>query len=169
MSSSGISSPTPARWTPAGAATSPNFPKGTDLSRWEADELAAVALALNARPRKTLGWKTPAEALNEHLLSAQETGVATTGCVQAVHRSVIRRPGRPVGRSAVGRPHRTVLGQPTRRVVLRHHQARVAPHRRLAHLGRRPHRDLRFHRERVRGRGDPAELTARAGASALFR
>ncbi|MER6409500.1 IS30 family transposase [Streptomyces viridosporus] len=55
------------------------FPKGTDLSRWGADELEAVALALNNRPRKTLGWKTPAEALNEQLLSAQEADVATTG------------------------------------------------------------------------------------------
>ncbi|MFF1594680.1 IS30 family transposase [Streptomyces sp. NPDC058286] len=44
------------------------FPKGTDLSRWDANELEAVALALNNRPRKTLDWKTPAEVLNEHLL-----------------------------------------------------------------------------------------------------
>src|ERR1700674_4180348 len=39
------------------------FPKGTDLARYSADELEAVAAALNGRPRKTLGWKTPAEAL----------------------------------------------------------------------------------------------------------
>lgn len=40
------------------------FPKGTDLSRWSAREIQAVANALNTRPRKTLGWKTPAEALD---------------------------------------------------------------------------------------------------------
>jgi IS30 family transposase len=37
------------------------FPKGTDLSRWDAEEITAVANALNNRPRKTLGWKTPAQ------------------------------------------------------------------------------------------------------------
>lgn len=55
------------------------FPKGTDLSRHSAGDLAAVAHALNTRPRKTLGWKTPAEALNDLLLSAQQGGVASTG------------------------------------------------------------------------------------------
>ena len=47
------------------------FPKGTDLSRWNAEEIEAVATMLNSRPRKTLDWKTPAEALNEHLLLVQ--------------------------------------------------------------------------------------------------
>ncbi len=54
------------------------FPKGTDLSRWAAEEIDAVATALNSRPRKTLGWKTPAEALDEFLHSLQQAGVATT-------------------------------------------------------------------------------------------
>lgn len=54
------------------------FPKGTDLSAHRKSELHAVALALNTRPRKTLGWRTPAEALNEVLRSAHQTRVATT-------------------------------------------------------------------------------------------
>jgi IS30 family transposase len=55
------------------------FPKGTDLARWSAEEIEAVAHALNTRPRKTLDWKTPAEALNEQLLSLHQAGVASTG------------------------------------------------------------------------------------------
>lgn len=55
------------------------FPKGTDLSRWSEKEIQAVAHTLNTRPRKTLGWKTPAEALNEYLKSSQQPSVATTG------------------------------------------------------------------------------------------
>jgi IS30 family transposase len=55
------------------------FPKGTDLSRWSAEDLEAVALALNNRPRKTLGWKTPGEVFSERLRSLQQPGVASTG------------------------------------------------------------------------------------------
>lgn len=54
------------------------FPRGTDLSRYELGELNAVAGALNSRPRKTLGYKTPAEAFQEQLDSLQQAHVATT-------------------------------------------------------------------------------------------
>ena len=53
------------------------FSTGTDLSVHDDNGLAAVALALNARPRKTLGWRTPAEALDGILRSAHSR-VATT-------------------------------------------------------------------------------------------
>jgi len=46
------------------------FPRGTDLARHSAEELAAVAATLNGRPRKALGWKTPAEVLTEYLSAA---------------------------------------------------------------------------------------------------
>ncbi len=43
------------------------FPKGTSLAGHSPADLAAVADELNGRPRKTLNWKTPAEALAEIL------------------------------------------------------------------------------------------------------
>jgi IS30 family transposase len=46
------------------------FPRGTDLARHSAEDLAAVGEALNTRPRKTLGWRTPAEVLDEYLTTA---------------------------------------------------------------------------------------------------
>jgi IS30 family transposase len=49
------------------------FPKGTDLSMHSADDIAAVAAALNARPRKTLAWQTPAEALDQLIISAMSS------------------------------------------------------------------------------------------------
>jgi IS30 family transposase len=55
------------------------FPKGTDLSVHSAEAIAAVAAALNTRPRKTLDWKTPAEALDQLLLrSSNKQPSATT-------------------------------------------------------------------------------------------
>jgi transposase, IS30 family len=46
------------------------FPKGSDLSGHSTEHLAAVAAELNSRPRKTLGWRTPAQALNRVLSTA---------------------------------------------------------------------------------------------------
>lgn len=54
------------------------FPKGTDLSRWGASEVDAIAHTLNTRPRKVLDWKTPAEAFHERLYSRPHNGVART-------------------------------------------------------------------------------------------
>ncbi|MEO7196735.1 MAG: IS30 family transposase [Pseudonocardiaceae bacterium] len=45
------------------------FPKGTDLSVHTAEHLAVVAHELNTRPRKTLNWDTPAQALARLLTS----------------------------------------------------------------------------------------------------
>ena len=55
------------------------FSKGTDLSRWSRDDILAVQNSINSRPRKVLGWKTPAEALDHQLRSLQHASVATTG------------------------------------------------------------------------------------------
>lgn len=55
------------------------FPKGTDLSQHHRDKLAAVAHTLNNRPRKMLGWKTPAEVMEEILSCDINTIIATTG------------------------------------------------------------------------------------------
>jgi IS30 family transposase len=55
------------------------FPKGTDLRVHGPDYLEFVSAEMNERPRKTLGWDSPAEALNR-LLSQPSTaiGVAST-------------------------------------------------------------------------------------------
>jgi IS30 family transposase len=47
------------------------FPKGEDISHFTQRQLDSIALKLNTRPRQTLGWKTPAQAL--------AASVATTG------------------------------------------------------------------------------------------
>src|SRR5258705_11935701 len=47
------------------------FPKGLDVSHFTQRQLDAIALRLNTRPRKTLHWRTPAQAL--------AATVATTG------------------------------------------------------------------------------------------
>jgi IS30 family transposase len=54
------------------------FPKGTDLSVHTRADLDLVAAELNARPRKTLGWDNPAEAVTRLLSRPVTTGVATT-------------------------------------------------------------------------------------------
>jgi IS30 family transposase len=41
------------------------FPNGTDLSVYSQDELDQVALRLNTRPRKTLGFRTPADTFGK--------------------------------------------------------------------------------------------------------
>ena len=57
------------------------FPKGTSLKPFSPAYLDAVADELNGRPRKTLGWRTPAEALNALLSTPDATNgvIATTG------------------------------------------------------------------------------------------
>jgi len=47
------------------------FPKATNLHSHDADRLAAVADELNARPRKTLSWQTPAARLADVTVSTR--------------------------------------------------------------------------------------------------
>ena len=54
------------------------FPKGTDLNRHSPTDLAAVAHALNTRPRATLQYRTPRETLTAYLNSQEQNSVATT-------------------------------------------------------------------------------------------
>jgi IS30 family transposase len=49
------------------------FPKGTDLRGISQTELNDVARLMNQRPRKTLGWKTPEEAMAEELAAFKST------------------------------------------------------------------------------------------------
>ena len=67
----------------------------TDLSRWTAEDIEAVAHALNTRPRKTLGWKTPAEAFNSR---------TSYSCS---NKPVLRQPIESALRAAVRMNHRT--------------------------------------------------------------
>ena len=55
------------------------FPKGTDLSRWNAEEIEAVAAAVNNRPRETLDWRTPAEVFNDLLVVCRGFGSGGEG------------------------------------------------------------------------------------------
>ena len=45
------------------------FPRGTDLSGYSQAQLDQVALRLNQRPRKTLGFQTPASKLHASVAS----------------------------------------------------------------------------------------------------
>lgn len=54
------------------------FAKQDNLFHYQPQHLAEAAHALNSRPRKTLGWRTPAEALDAELASPPTTRVALT-------------------------------------------------------------------------------------------
>jgi len=46
------------------------LPKGSPLNDWTQDQLDDIARKLNTRPRRILGYATPAEALNDLLVAA---------------------------------------------------------------------------------------------------
>ena len=54
------------------------MPKGTDLSDASQTWLNDIAALMNNRPRKTLGWRTPAEAMAEELAAFRSTVALAT-------------------------------------------------------------------------------------------
>lgn len=52
------------------------FPKGTRFSEVSDEDVRAMQDQLNGRPRETLGWKTPAEALQSELANANRAMTA---------------------------------------------------------------------------------------------
>jgi IS30 family transposase len=53
------------------------FPRGTDLSGYSQEQLDQVSLLLNQRPRKTLGFQTPADKLQASVASTSELAAVT--------------------------------------------------------------------------------------------
>ncbi|CAM5590250.1 hypothetical protein SALBM311S_03189 [Streptomyces alboniger] len=113
-----------------------------------------LATVIDTASRRVVGWSTADHLQTELVADALQSACrerrparpvifhSDRGC--PVHKSAIRHAGNRVRRPPVRRPHRSVLGQRARRVVLRHHQTRVARHEPLAQPGRGPHRDLRL-------------------------
>lgn len=112
-----------------------------------------LATVIDIVSRRVVDWATAdhlrtelvADALRPACRSRRPTGAVVfhsdRGC-RAVHQPRIRRCRPRVRCPSVGRPHRPVLAQRARRVLLRHHQARSARRSALAQPGSRPHRDL---------------------------
>lgn len=108
------------------------FPKGTDLSRYGPRDFAAVAAALNGRPRAILDWNTPREALDNVLYSAPRPGVATTAWIRpiygtGVHRGTPRSGDRRLHRHRRGRSGQRLDGIDDRTVQDRGNRTRIAP------------------------------------------
>lgn len=62
---------------PPGAGRDRFFLKGTEFADVTDEEVARVQDLLSGRPRETLGWRTPAEAVTELLTQASEAGAMT--------------------------------------------------------------------------------------------
>ena len=86
------------------------FPRGTDLSRYELEELNAVAKTLNSRPRKTLGWENAGRGLprtarthyNKHTLRRP---IESTQYASGEYVERLQEAGVLISMAAVGNPY----------------------------------------------------------------
>lgn len=131
------------------------FPKRTDLSRWNADDIAAIAHTLNTRPRKTLGWQ-PLRSLRRPPTRASSSRRCDHRLNPApVHLMAVRAPAPRGWTAGLDGAGGLSVRQRCDRIVLRLDADRACSTAAPDRAGRVGDGDLRIHRGLLQPRAPP--------------